>query len=165
MGFVTEVFQSQETELSKGEYRYPFPDDTKVVEIQEDHEAHTGPFKGAIDFLVPEGTPILASREGTVKAVVDEHDKHGPTEEFAEYLNFVRIQHDDGERSIYGHLAKGSALVKAGERVAEGQPIGEVGWSGWTDALHIHFFVSRSVPGKPGFKGLKPKFKGELNIS
>lgn len=163
-----EIPQSEELEFSQGEYRLPFPDDTEVLEIQKDIESHQDPYKGAIDFLVSIGTSVLAAREGTVIAVVDEYDKHGPTKEFAEYLNYVQIVHDDGEVSDYCHLAKGSAQaakIKVGDRVEEAQLLGKVGRSGWMDADHLHFLVSRPDPDSGhGFKGLKPRFKGELKI-
>jgi hypothetical protein len=71
--------------------------------------------------------------------------------------NLVTISHEkDGvvEYSSYGHLRTGSVRVKPGERVAQGQIIAEVGDTGDSAAVHLHFqlnagpdaFTSRSLP-------------------
>jgi hypothetical protein len=55
--------------------------------------------------------------------------------------NGVVLDHDNGWRTQYCHMAKGSIRVKTGDRVAEGQPIGLVGLSGDTEFPHLHFTV------------------------
>ena len=55
--------------------------------------------------------------------------------------NGVLIEHADGWRTQYCHLAKGSVRVKPGDQVTTGQPIGLVGLSGDTEFFHLHFTV------------------------
>jgi hypothetical protein len=55
--------------------------------------------------------------------------------------NGVAIEHANGWRSQYCHMAKGSVRVKVGDRVTTGQPIGLVGLSGDTEFPHVHFTV------------------------
>jgi hypothetical protein len=55
--------------------------------------------------------------------------------------NGVVLEHENGWRTQYCHMAKGSIRVKPGDRVAEGQPIGLVGLSGDTEFPHLHFTV------------------------
>jgi hypothetical protein len=55
--------------------------------------------------------------------------------------NGVVIEHENGWRSQYCHMAKGSVRVKVGDRVAAAQPIGLVGLSGDTEFPHLHFTV------------------------
>jgi hypothetical protein len=55
--------------------------------------------------------------------------------------NGAVIEHEDGWQTQYCHMAKGSLRVKAGDRVAAGQPIGLVGLSGDTEFPHLHFTV------------------------
>ena len=55
--------------------------------------------------------------------------------------NGVLIEHADGWRTQYCHLAKGSVRVKTGDQIATGQPIGMVGLSGDTEFFHLHFTV------------------------
>jgi hypothetical protein len=71
--------------------------------------------------------------------------------------NLVTISHEkDGvvEYSSYGRLRAGSVRAKPGDRVVQGQIIGEVGDTGDSAAVHLHFqvnagphaFASRSLP-------------------
>ena len=68
--------------------------------------------------------------------------------------NYVVVRHAGGEHSVYQHLQEGSVLVKPGEIVAQGQPLGRIGNSGNSLEPHLHFHVmagpdplrSRSVP-------------------
>ncbi len=55
--------------------------------------------------------------------------------------NGVLIEHADGWRTQYCHMAKGSVRVKPGDRLKTGQPIGLVGLSGDTEFFHLHFTV------------------------
>jgi Peptidase family M23 len=71
--------------------------------------------------------------------------------------NLITIRHEmDGavEFSSYGHLKPGSVRVKAGDHVGRGDVIGEVGDTGDSAAVHLHFqlntgsdaFTSKSLP-------------------
>ena len=53
--------------------------------------------------------------------------------------NYVTINHENGEFSFYAHLDEGSVLVKKGDRVTQGQPIGRVGTTGNSAGPHLHF--------------------------
>ncbi len=55
--------------------------------------------------------------------------------------NGIRIAHGDGWTTWYCHLRRGSLLVREGDRVAVGQPLGLVGLSGDTSFPHLHFDV------------------------
>ncbi|WP_245283834.1 M23 family metallopeptidase [Bradyrhizobium sp. Cp5.3] len=59
----------------------------------------------------------------------------------AECGNGVVIEHPAQWETQYCHLAAGSVLVKPGDRVEIGQPIGRVGLSGLTEYPHLHFTV------------------------
>ena len=135
----------------------PFPENTNVEHIVVDSPAHTGNYRGAIDFQVIVGTPIKASLEGTVVAVVDNHEKYGPTNEYANFLNEIIIKHDNSEFSQIAHLAKDGALVKPGDKVTQCQTIAQTGLSGWMTKPHLHFFVFTYDNGK--IKGLRVKFR------
>lgn len=49
----------------------------------------------------------------------------------------VTVVHDDGMKSLYGHL--NSLSVKTGDRVAQGVPIGTLGNTGRSTGPHLHF--------------------------
>jgi hypothetical protein len=55
--------------------------------------------------------------------------------------NGAVVEHQNGWQTQYCHLAKSSLRVKAGDRIAEGGPIGRVGLSGDTEFPHLHFTV------------------------
>ncbi|RVU14466.1 M23 family metallopeptidase [Methylobacterium oryzihabitans] len=58
--------------------------------------------------------------------------------------NGLVIAHADGDETQYCHLAKGSLRVRPGDRVAAGQPLGQVGLSGATEFPHLHFTLRRN---------------------
>ncbi|HLM92799.1 MAG TPA: M23 family metallopeptidase [Gaiellaceae bacterium] len=51
----------------------------------------------------------------------------------------IKVRHVDGVVTMYAHLAK--ALVRRGERVAEGQLIAKAGCTGSCTGVHLHFQV------------------------
>ncbi|MEC4893480.1 MAG: M23 family metallopeptidase, partial [Oscillatoria sp. PMC 1050.18] len=53
--------------------------------------------------------------------------------------NFVRIQHDNGLRTVYAHLS--NIDVQYGQQVSGGQKIGNVGSTGYSSGPHLHFEV------------------------
>lgn len=55
--------------------------------------------------------------------------------------NALVIAHADGFETQYCHMAQGSLMVKPGDVVAAGQPIGHVGLSGDTEFPHLHITV------------------------
>ena len=52
----------------------------------------------------------------------------------------IRIRHNYGIRTTYGHLAK--ILVKKGQIVSEGQVVGKMGKTGRVDGAHLHYEIS-----------------------
>ncbi len=102
--------------------------------------SHTSP-KGryAVDIAMPEGTPIVAARAGTVLRVRNSQIGHYPDPAG----NFVRIQHSDGTHSAYLHLKRGSVQVKPGQQVAAGTMLGRSGNTGRSTGPHLHFVVQK----------------------
>jgi lipoprotein NlpD len=75
------------------------------------------------------GEPVVASREGRVALV---------STALPEYGTMVVIKHDEAFITAYAHLSK--VLVKEGDLVQQGQPIGEMGSTG-TDRTKLHFEI------------------------
>jgi hypothetical protein len=102
----------------------------------------------AIDWAMPEETPVHAARAGIVTQVVDSFSKSGLTEDMKQKGNYIRIRHDDQSRALYYHLAQNGARVKVGQRVDEGQLIALSGNTGFSATPHLHFVVDRPEGGK-----------------
>jgi hypothetical protein len=69
--------------------------------------------------------------------------------------NAIRIAHGDGWTTWYCHLRRGGLLVRKGDKVAVGQPLGLVGLSGETSFPHLHFDVRHGDDIVDPFVGLK----------
>ena len=96
----------------------------------------------AVDFALPEGTPVLAARDGVVMQVHSDFEQGGQDREHdSGAANYVRILHDDGSMALYGHLQAGGVAVRVGEQVRQGQRIGHSGNTGFSTAPHLHFVV------------------------
>ena len=96
----------------------------------------------AVDFAVPEGTPVLAARDGVVMQVESRFATGGlRAGDDIRQPNFVRILHGDGTMALYAHLARDGAQVRPGERVRRGQRIATSGNTGHSAAPHLHFVV------------------------
>ena len=83
-----------------------------------------------VDLAAPAGTPIYASRGGTV-TVASYSSSAG---------YYVSINHLDGFSSIYMHMT--NYVVSSGQSVAQGQLIGYVGSTGISTGNHLHFGIS-----------------------
>jgi murein DD-endopeptidase MepM/ murein hydrolase activator NlpD len=83
------------------------------------------------DVSAAEGTPLVSVSAGTV---------HWRSYQASGAGNYVVIRGDDGFDYVYMHL-RATALVAPGDRVAAGQPIGNVGHTGAGDGPHLHFEV------------------------
>ena len=109
----------------------------------------------ALDFEMPEGTEIVAAREGIVTEIKEDSSVGGASAEYMSQGNFVMVYHDDGTFGSYFHLKKNGALVIPGQQVKRGDVIGLSGNTGWSSAPHLHFEVllpssdsKRTVPTK-----------------
>lgn len=120
----------------------------------------------AWDFDLPEGTPVLAARSGTVglvagswsadhcgglSPVADQPPGYLVSETMGNQANLVRIDHGDGTSALYLHLSSvdpaTEAKAKTGGSVARGEVLGRSGKTGLTGCVpHLHFQVEQTVP-------------------
>lgn len=84
---------------------------------------HTG-----IDLVEPFGSPVYAADDGIVALVGSSTSGYG---------TYVVVAHAGGLDTLYGHLS--TALVKAGQPVSQGTPVGLEGSSGNSTGPHLHF--------------------------
>lgn len=95
----------------------------------------------AVDFDVPDGTPVVAARGGIITDVIMNFTKGGLEPQYDGKANLIRIEHDDGTMALYVHLAPASAVVSVGDRVVAGQPLARSGHTGYASGPHLHFAV------------------------
>lgn len=84
------------------------------------------------DISAARGTPVVAPYAGAVEWVRYQRGGAG---------HYVVLGADDGRDYVFMHLRRGSIQVVAGQRVAAGERIGEVGNSGRSIGAHLHFEV------------------------
>jgi murein DD-endopeptidase MepM/ murein hydrolase activator NlpD len=123
----------------KGSYLWPVPPGSRRITsgfgdrihpIYKRKIFHTG-----IDIAAGHGTPAYAGRGGKVNFVGY----------IKGYGKVIRIRHSSREESFYAHLS--DFLVKRGQYVEPGQPVGKVGSTGHVTGPHLHFEIR--VNGKP----------------
>ncbi len=112
------------------------------------HFSHTGPEQFAIDWAMPEGTPVRAARGGRVVAVKDDSEIGGATKSFQGFANYILIQHSDGTMGNYAHLRGHGAKVKPGQVVVAGELLGISGNTGFSSGPHLHFSVFKTRNGQ-----------------
>ncbi len=117
----------------------------RVLQGYRSRFSHKGREEFAIDFDMPEGTPVHAARSGRVARVEERHSIGCWNTGCGEYANYVVILHEDGTTGEYYHLQHNGALVNAGDSVARGQQIGLSGNTGHTTMAHLHFAVYRAI--------------------
>lgn len=85
-----------------------------------------------IDLAAPKGTPILASHDGTVIYV---------GREFRGFGRLIMIEGIYGYATLYAHLSR--SRVRMGQKVKQGQIIGDMGNTGRSTGVHLHFEIRR----------------------
>jgi murein DD-endopeptidase MepM/ murein hydrolase activator NlpD len=87
---------------------------------------HTG-----VDWATPYGTPIFASGNGVVETAGWEGG----------YGNYVKLKHNNGYETAYGHMSAFAKGLEPGKRVRQGQVIGFVGSTGQSTGAHVHYEI------------------------
>lgn len=86
--------------------------------------AHRG-----VDYAAPIGTPIMASGNGVVTFRGWQSG----------YGNTVIIDHGNKKTTLYAHLSRFAPDLRKGQRVRQGQIIGQVGRTGLATGPHLHY--------------------------
>ena len=107
-------------------YTLTSPFGMRVHPVTGVNKMHNG-----IDMACAQGTPIYATRAGTVTTASYQAGGAG---------YYVSINHLDGFSSIYMHMTH--YVVSAGQSVSQGQLIGYVGSTGISTGPHLHFGIS-----------------------
>ena len=120
---------------SSGGFLYPLPRNcgswcTSPYGYRYHPISGTYSFHSGVDLAASGGTPIYASKSGTVT-----------TATYAQYSwgNYVVINHGDGFSTLYAHMLY--YAVSVGQYVNQGDVIGYVGSTGNSNGNHLHFNV------------------------
>lgn len=82
-----------------------------------------------IDYAAPVGTPVVATARGTITSAGWAGG----------WGNMIRMSHDNGYTTHYGHLSGYGTGVKTGASISQGQVIGFVGSTGWSTGPHLDY--------------------------
>jgi murein DD-endopeptidase MepM/ murein hydrolase activator NlpD len=93
-------------------------------------------YHAGLDFAAPQGTPIYATANGTVKVAGNLGNGYG---------NHVVVNHGYGYETLYGHMFK--VIVRNGSHVKRGEILGYVGSTGKSTGPHLHYEVHKN--GRP----------------
>ncbi|WP_316233349.1 M23 family metallopeptidase [Bradyrhizobium sp. SZCCHNPS2010] len=87
---------------------------------------HTG-----VDWATTYGTPIFAAGNGVIETAGLEGG----------YGKYIRIKHNNGYETAYGHMSAFAKGMEQGKRVRQGQVIGFVGSTGMSTGPHVHYEI------------------------
>jgi murein DD-endopeptidase MepM/ murein hydrolase activator NlpD len=87
---------------------------------------HTG-----VDWATAYGTPIFAAGNGVL-------EKAGLAGGYGKY---IRIKHNNGYETAYGHMSAFAKGMEVGKQVRQGQVIGFVGSTGESTGPHVHYEI------------------------
>ena len=130
-------------------YRLPIPDNVRGVVRAYSGAAVNTPFvhtANAVEVLLSPGTPVVATRAGTVIATSASVDPYPPPTH-SHIGNYISVLHDDGTWGLYGWLADGSISVSVGDAVKPGQQIALSGSNPDSYETYVMFAVVRNLFG------------------
>jgi len=145
---IEEILEERQRQLNAkyvgGDLMWPL--DAKYTRVSSgfgyrtyDNSNHLG-----IDIPADYGAPVYASAAGTV-ATATEHWSYG---------NYVLIDHGGGIATLYAHNS--SLLVKAGDKVTQGQQIAKCGSTGQSSGNHVHYEIRVNGKVKNPLDGVTP---------
>lgn len=145
-GSATSSASSAKNAVAQPEVSVPFGCGlTFPVSQAHDTGSHRHNDVWAWDFRMPEGTPITAAKDGTVRMARGDSTEGACSESAAAKSNYVVIAHGQGLETQYLHLSR--VLVRPGTQVRAGELIGYSGKTGWSCGPHLHFKVTQGGRG------------------
>lgn len=138
-------------------YVLPYPVGiTYRVDLNQCSSSYHGsgsPDQFAVDFAMPIGAIITASRAGVVVFIRESGvDFNHPN-------NLVIIEHLDGTFAQYMHLTQNGALVEIGDQVGQGSTLGLSGATGLAGYPHLHFVITQGSDFSYPYTSIPHNFK------
>lgn len=100
-----------------------------VFGSQRIYRGTPGNYHSGLDIAAPTGTPFAAPADGVVILAADQP--------FTLEGHLLMIDHGNGLNSAFLHCSK--LYVREGQRVRQGQPLGEIGATGRATGPHLHW--------------------------
>lgn len=101
----------------------------KGIVTQRFSEGGAEPRHDGLDIMTEENAVVVSAARGLVVEAGWDNDLG----------NYVRIDHDFEVETVYGHLSR--AVVRTGDQIGKGDPLGVVGNSGRSLGPHLHFEI------------------------
>ena len=118
-----------------GKFMWPLPAANNVVTCPYGMRKHpiTGKYKlhTGVDLRCSTGTKVYAANAGTVTT----------SGYSSAWGNYIIINHGGGYTTLYAHLSRRS--VAKGDKVKQGDVIGQSGNTGYSTAPHLHFEINK----------------------
>lgn len=148
---VIKYYNGNDVEIIKNEINYSgngeFINPTSTIYCSSPYGNRTNPTTGesefhyGIDIVLPQGTPIYATKDGQITKV--EKNVVAINNCDYSYGNYIIIDHEDGLSTLYGHMKYGSIpdSITVGTTVTQGEQIGQIGSTGCSTGYHLHYEV------------------------
>ncbi len=101
----------------------------KGIVTQRFSEGGAEPRHDGLDIMTEENAVVVSAARGLVVEAGWDNDLG----------NYVRVDHDFDVETVYGHLSR--SVVRAGDQIGKGDPLGVVGNSGRSLGPHLHFEI------------------------
>jgi murein DD-endopeptidase MepM/ murein hydrolase activator NlpD len=139
-------------------FRMPFSGSSTVGQGYNGKVSHNGQGAYCVDFSMPEGTRVLAPRDGIVVSL----EQSNYRSKFADGVcpkpvqrsckaagsddNFLIIRYSDKTFGHFAHFRQNGISVRVGQAVRAGQMIGFSGNTGMSTGPHLHLSVDKATP-------------------
>lgn len=150
----TETSESTSSTSSPLPFRLFWPTDYPVItqgfgDNPEIYGAFGLPGHEGLDIRAPYNTNVYAGADGEVFLIENEPNVHP-------YGKHIRIQHSDGFRTVYGHLAE--ILVSIGQTVRAKELIARANSTGNSSGSHLHLTLKKAGATSAG----ETQYRGDI---
>lgn len=163
MGKASGLDSSRNDDTKSIVYELPYLPGKKVTIVQGYNGWFSHKGENSLDFWMRKGETICAARGGTVIDTRSDSKRGGASYKYISDGNYVIVKHSDSTYAAYWHMLFNSVMVKEGDTVVAGQPIGKVGSTGFSSGPHLHFEVYY-YDHKGQYKTMKTVFRTSRGI-
>lgn len=129
-------------------YRLPLPNGARAVIRTFGGLPFTTNFattSHAVELVAPQGTPVVAARDGQVFAV--HHHATNEASSPSPIGDYVLVLHGDGSWAVYGWLLSSALRVSEGQMIKAGDEIGAIGSNPTSADTFLFFAAVRNLAG------------------